>query len=1196
MFAPLDTFSVSPAGFYQLAVQCVELAQKRAMGSNDLVHVSRRVDGVVVVTIANPPVNALSSALQLSLSKTFASLLNDSTTKAIVLASANPAFFSGGADVSEFASITPKASPFNEETSAVYSLVSASGVPVVAAIPGACLGGGLELAMCCSGRVASSSATFGLPELKLGIIPGLGGTQRLPRLVGFEVAMKLILHSTTVAAADAKKMRLVDEVVTGSPADLVEVAARMALDMHHKKRPGVVALDIDDRLGSVSSCRRVADKLMREDVAKLSKKGALPHYAAAVKAAIAGVEHGGMEGLRVEAEEFSKLVTSPTSKGIVHMFFAARQTTKIDLGSDQSLLSGERRKTSALLSGVYAGRAPSHVGVIGGGLMGAGIATSLLQAGVQVTIKEVAEKFIPGARARVEKNLGAKGARHLSALSLTADYAPLGQVDMVIEAALEDPRLKVSIFKALEEVVKPSCILATNTSTINVDLIGAGCPLAHADGRVIGAHFFSPAHKMPLLEIVRTPATSPQVIKDVLLLGKKMRKTPVVVGNCAGFAVNRMYFPQGMVANFLVAELGQDPFRIDAACEAFGLPMGPFRLLDLVGLDIGVAVGGVFGMAFAERAYSSSILKRMLAAGRKGQKSGTGFYKYAKGTRAGVPDLAGVAPFVDEARREAGYLPAKKAELSDKDIVEMVLLSCVNEGCRILDEKVAFSSSDLDVCSVMGMAFPVHRGGLMKWAEAEVGGPARVLDRLNQFYALSEGKCALFKPAFCLERTVAGSVQVFGQAVLPRRAPGTADDIVVVSALRTAVGRAGRGGFKDTVADEMLRPVLEETLRHTGVSPADVDDVVIGTVLARGDTGLVQTRVASILSGLPETVPVKTVNRLCSSGLQAIADAAAAIQAGHAKIVVAGGLESMSSAPMQNKELKPNPVVSRNKAAMSCYLSMGVTSENVAEKFGVSRVRQDQMAVTSHARASAAKLANRQASEIVPIETRVKVIDRETKKVTGEKTMIVAKDEGVRVGVTVDMLAKLQPVFKKGGSTTAGNSSQLSDGAAVVMVMRRSEAVARGLVPLASLRSFAVAGVDPAVMGIGPVEAIPRALERAGLSVKDIDLFEINEAFGTQSDYVIEKLGLNRDIVNVMGGAIAIGHPLGMSGARLSVSIVHELHRRGGRFGVVSMCIGTGMGAAAVYEIHSGDVATSNIPGVNFINGSTKTMGAVSKL
>lgn len=579
-------------------------------------------------------------------------------------------------------------------------------------------------------------------------------------------------------------------------------------------------------------------------------------------------------------------------------------------------------------------------------------------------------------------------------------------------------------------------------------------------------------------------------------------------------------------------------------------------------------------MSYAERAYGSPILSKMLSGGRKGQKSGAGFYVYPKGSRTGVPDPSGISAYIEEAREVAAAngngkkLKAKAVDLSDADIVEMILLSCVNEGCRILDEGVAVSTSDLDVCSVMGMAFPSYRGGLMYWAEHEIGGSPKVVARLEKFSALADGLCPLFTPAFSLKRSATARLAL-GNRYVPQLARGGFDDVVVVSALRTAVGRAARGGFKDTLPDELLRPVLSETLARTRVSPRDVDDVVIGTVLGRGDSGLVQTRVASVLAGFPPETPVKTVNRLCSSGLQAIADAAATIQAGYCKVAIAGGMESMSSNSMQNKEFSPNPLAKLNENAMNCYLSMGTTSENVAERYGISRERQDRLAVASHARASAAKLARRQASEIVPLHTRVKVVDKETKKIVGEKEMFVDQDEGVRIGVTIDHLRKLPAVFKKGGSTTPGNASQLSDGAAVLMLMNRAEAQSRGLTPLASLRSFAVVGVDPSVMGIGPVEAIPKALDQAGLSKDDIDLFEINEAFGSQADYCIDKLGLNRDIVNVMGGAIAIGHPLGMTGARLSVSIIHELHRRKGRFGVVSMCIGTGMGAAAVYEINS---------------------------
>lgn len=1125
------------------------------------VSVSHRDDGVAVITLTHPPVNALSSTVQRALSSKLRSTLSIGGLRGVVIASGVPGFFSGGADVSEFEAITEASSPFDSESSWTFQAAEVASIPIVAAVAGACFGGGFELALSCSARVATPDASFALPELKLGIIPGLGGTQRLPRLVGFETAVQMMLYSTVVSGTKAETMGIVDYLVA-DPDAIVDAAAKVALEICSGARLRTNAIDRSDRIGSLSKCRAAAKRLMESDVKKLSRGGALPQYAAAVRCALAGVERGGRKGLDFEKDEFASLVTSNTSKAIVHMFFATRNTSKIQFPNDPEPS--------------YVGKPPQYVAVIGGGLMGAGIATSLLQAGINVIIKEVSDDFATAARSRVKRNLGSSQQSKLSQLETTSKYDLLANVDMVIEAALEDPRLKQNIFKTLESTCRSDCILATNTSTINIDLIGMGCPRAHAAGRVLGAHFFSPAHKMPLLEVVRTEATSAKVLKDVISLGKKMKKTPVVVGNCTGFAVNRMYFPQGMVANFLVTRLDQDPYRVDAACEKFGLPLGPFKLVDLVGLDVAAAVGDVFAMSFADRAYTCSILRDMERSGLKGQKSGAGFYKYSGSSRIGVPNTADVQKFIEQVRISSSSdcaLPVnrlKDSNLSDGDIVEMILLPCVNEACRILDEKVALRRSDLDVCSVMGMAFPAHYGGLMKWAETTFGTPQKIIDKLNHFYSISGNACPLFIPSHALTR-MARYGTALGVCRRPVRQLGGPDDIVVVGAVRTAVGRASRGGFKDTLPDDLLRPLLEEILDRTKVSPGDVDDVVIGTVLTRGDTGVVQTRVASILSGLPCTVPVKTVDRLCSSGLQAIVDAAASIQVGHYKIAIAGGLESMSFASMQNKELKPNPLSKLNDDALHCYLSMGETSENVASKYGISRERQDRMAVTSHARASSAKLAKRQADEIVSVKTKVKVIDRETKKVVEEKEIAVAEDEGVRIGVRMEHLAKLPAVFKKHGSTTPGNSSQLSDGAAVVMMMKRSEALARGLTPLASLRSFAVVGVDPALMGIGPITAIPRCLEKCGLRLEDIDLFEVNEAFGSQADYCIEALKLNRDIVNVMGGAIAIGHPLGMTGARLSVSIIHELHRRGGRFGLVSMCVGTGMGAAAVYEINSND-------------------------
>lgn len=1046
---------------------------------------------------------------------------------------------------------------FDEETSWCYNGAEHASIPVVAAIDGICFGGALELALCCSARVATQASAFSLPELKLGIIPGLGGTQRLPRVIGFERGLAMMLTSTVLPAATAKEAYLVDLIVSTG---VVDAAVNYALKMANGSIPRPKkSIDRDDRVGSLRECQAISDRLTKEMIPKLSQGGRLPQFAACLHVALFGVQHGGRRGLVEEDRVFKTLVASAESMGTVHMFFASRQVSKVTIDND--------------LSPKQSGTAARKVGVVGGGLMGAGIAAAALLANIPVVIKELNMKFALSAKKRVEKNLGRGGQSKLGLLTVTADYNDLADVDIVIEAALEDPMLKQEIFAALESKCRPDCILATNTSTLNLDLIGMGAPNAHKEGRIIGAHFFSPAHKMPLLEVIRTESTNAKVIKDLFALGKKMKKTSVLVGNCAGFAVNRLYFPQSMVASFLVTSLGMDPYRIDKACEAFGIPMGPFRVLDLVGLDIAVAVGGVFSSAYAERSVDTNpVVTSMLAAGRKGQKSGAGFYRYDTGSRIGEFDHEGIAPFLKAARDTAAEkmgmlgMAAFANSMTDEEIVSMIFLPCVNEGCRILEDGVALSTADLDVCSVMGMAFPAYRGGLMYWAQKEFGGSVGVLSRLEYYYKLSN--CfPLFKPSFSLIRSAARN-KAIGHRVLPALSPGSYDDIVIVSALRTAVGRAGRGGFKDTLPEDMITPVLKRVLKDTGVDVKDVGDVLTGTVLQRGDTSVVQLRIAGLLSGIPVSVPVKTVNRLCSSGLQAIADGAAAIQAGYHNIIIAGGVESMSMASFQNKEIRPNPRIHEVKEAVGCYLSMGETSENVAEKYGISREEQDRIAVCSHARASLAKLSGRQRSEIVAVQTKVKIIDKQTKEPAGVKDVLVDSDEGVRVGVTMPRLAKLPAVFRKGGSTTPGNSSQLSDGAALVMMMKRSDAEARGLEPLASLRAFAVAGVDPAVMGIGPAIAIPMVLEKAKLRISDIDLFEINEAFGSQAEYCIEKLGLNRDIVNVMGGAIAIGHPLGMTGARMSVSIIHELRRRGGRFGVVSMCVGSGMGAAAVFEIN----------------------------
>nr|QSL78013.1 3-ketoacyl-CoA thiolase like chloroplastic [Nigella sativa] len=389
------------------------------------------------------------------------------------------------------------------------------------------------------------------------------------------------------------------------------------------------------------------------------------------------------------------------------------------------------------------------------------------------------------------------------------------------------------------------------------------------------------------------------------------------------------------------------------------------------------------------------------------------------------------------------------------------------------------------------------------------------------------------------------------------------DDIVIIAAYRTPLCKSKRGNFKDTFPEDLLAPVLKAVVERTNVNPGEIGDIVVGTVLAPGSQRATECRMAALYAGFPDTVAIRTVNRQCSSGLQAVADVAASIKAGYYDIGIAAGLESMTATPFGPWQGPINPKTKTNQQVYDCLLPMGVTSENVAQRFSVTRQEQDQAAVESHRKAAAATASGRFRDEIIPVTT--KFVDPKTGE---EKTITVTEDDGIRASTTLEVLAKLKPAFKKDGTTTAGNASQVTDGAGAVLLMKRSMAMKRGLPILGVFRTFAAVGVDPAVMGIGPAVAIPAALKSAGLKVEDIDLFEINEAFASQFLYSRNKLGINPEIVNVNGGAMAMGHPLGATGARCVGTLLHEMKRRGKgyRFGVISMCIGSGMGAAAVFE------------------------------
>ena len=388
-------------------------------------------------------------------------------------------------------------------------------------------------------------------------------------------------------------------------------------------------------------------------------------------------------------------------------------------------------------------------------------------------------------------------------------------------------------------------------------------------------------------------------------------------------------------------------------------------------------------------------------------------------------------------------------------------------------------------------------------------------------------------------------------------------EAVIVAGARTPVGRSKKGSLASVRPDDLGALVVKETLKRAGKYEGTIDDLIIGCAMPEAEQGLNMARNIGALAGLPYTVPAITINRYCSSGLQSIAYGAERIMLGQSDTVIAGGAESMSLLPMMGHVTRPNARLA--ETAPEYYMGMGHTAEAVAKKYGISREDQDAFSVRSHQKAAKAIAEGKFSDEIVPVEVTLRSVGPDLK--LKEKSFTFTQDEGVRPGTTAEVLKKLRPAFSVTGSVTAGNSSQTSDGAAAVMVMDGEKASSLGMKPMGKFRSFAVAGVPPEIMGIGPIAAIPKALKLAGLELSDIGLFELNEAFASQSIQIIRELGLNEEIVNVNGGAIALGHPLGCSGAKLTLSLLHEMKRRNQQFGVVTMCIGGGMGAAGVFEL-----------------------------
>uniref|UniRef100_A0A453NDG9 3-hydroxyacyl-CoA dehydrogenase n=2 Tax=Aegilops tauschii subsp. strangulata TaxID=200361 RepID=A0A453NDG9_AEGTS len=455
-----------------------------------------------------------------------------------------------------------------------------------------------------------------------------------------------------------------------------------------------------------------------------------------------------------EAKVFKELVLSTTSRALVHVFFAQRSTTKVPGVTDIQLKPRKIRK----------------VAVIGGGLMGSGIATALLVSNISVVLKEVNPQFLQRGQKTIAGNLEGlvkrgsltkdKMSKAISLLKGALDYSDFKDVDMVIEAVIEKVPLKQSIFADIEKICPPHCILATNTSTIDLNIVGEK---TNSQDRIIGAHFFSPAHIMPLLEIVRTERTSPQAILDLITVGKIIKKVPVVVGNCTGFAVNRTFFPYGQAAHLLVS-LGIDLFRIDRVISNFGMPMGPFQLQDVAGYGVALAVKDIYAAAFGTRNFRSGLVELMAKDGRQGKINGKGYYFYEKGGKP-KPDPS-VQHVIDEYRRQTKTIfGGKLVTLSDQDILEMVFFPVVNEACRVMDENVVIRASDLDIASVLGMGFPKYRGGLIFWADTV--GASYIHSKLSKW---AEIYGDFFKPSSYLEER-AKSVRPLGAPKTAQQAP-----------------------------------------------------------------------------------------------------------------------------------------------------------------------------------------------------------------------------------------------------------------------------------------------------------------------------------------------------------------------------------------------------------------------------------------
>ena len=675
---------------------------------------------VAVLHMDRPPVNSLGFDLRAGIADALDRANADASVAIIVLTGTARAF-SAGADVTEFG--TPKAGK-EPNLRVVIGLLEDSLKPVVGAIAGQCLGGGLELAMGCHFRVALADAQLGLPEVKIGLLPGAGGTQRLPRLIGLEAALNMIVSGNPVAAVKFAGSALVDRIIEG---DLVAGAVAFAHEVLEKKLPARRARDLKVKDPQGEAFLQFA----RNTVGAMSKNFPAPMRCLEAVAASLGKPFD--EGVRIEREGFLALMATPESRALRHIFGAERAAAKIP-----GLLEG------TLLRDIQ------KVGVIGAGTMGGGITMNFLNAGIAVVLLETRQEALDKGLATIRRNYDntmKKGKlkpeqveQRMGLVTGTLSYDAFADVDLVVEAVFEDMGVKQTVFETLDKVCKPGAILASNTSYLNIDKI-AGFTKRPSD--VVGLHFFSPANVMRLLEVVRGAQTAPDVLATSMALAKKIKKIAVVSGVCDGFIGNRMLARYGAAAQGLL-NAGAAPQQVDGALQKFGMAMGPFRMGDLAGLDIGWATRKRKA-AEAGMEMKPNVADKLCEVGRFGQKTGAGYYRYEAGKRDPIPDPL-TEQLIADYRVANGITPRK---VSDDEVVERCIFALVNEGARILEEGIAARASDLDIVYLNGYGFPLHRGGPMLYAD--IVGLPNVVRSLRRF-AAEAGADASWQPAPLLLR------------------------------------------------------------------------------------------------------------------------------------------------------------------------------------------------------------------------------------------------------------------------------------------------------------------------------------------------------------------------------------------------------------------------------------------------------------